>query len=300
MASIAYVADLNMIEYHRVHGSKTMNFWRLSNSKRFSDFNPGDFLFFLVNTVKRTGANEKGIVGYGHFKKQTSMTVKQMWSTYKNENGYHSQQDFHEAIMKATKNKQLPDKINSIVLENVVFFGAPVYLSEFGISISKQLESYFYLDKEDSSVTSQILSRAKETGIDLWTLAINDEEEQENYFGDEEIHHMLTKLNKEIVIDITPWEEKKSRKWIKQKMIDKPKSMLISGSKIIAYEITKTHCELYVPLPALQNYDVINLAMISKAAMIKHKLEMIEKKINVQVNFLSDKDVTNVEAMINR
>ena len=48
MASIVYVCDLNMIEYHRLNGHNTINFWRLSQNRRFTDFHEQDYLFFLV------------------------------------------------------------------------------------------------------------------------------------------------------------------------------------------------------------------------------------------------------------
>ena len=50
MASIAYVTNSQMIEYHRINGNRTMNFWRPSYTKKFADFNDGDYLFFLART----------------------------------------------------------------------------------------------------------------------------------------------------------------------------------------------------------------------------------------------------------
>lgn len=48
MGSIAYVADEEMIEYHRLCGNKEINFWRLSSQKNFTNFHSGDLLFFYT------------------------------------------------------------------------------------------------------------------------------------------------------------------------------------------------------------------------------------------------------------
>ena len=64
MASIAYVSDQNMLDFHRINGSQEIVFWRLS-TKKFSSFMPGDLLFFLSKAPETIKNNEKGIVGYG-------------------------------------------------------------------------------------------------------------------------------------------------------------------------------------------------------------------------------------------
>ena len=48
MASIAYITDKKMIEYHRLNGNHSINFWKPSNTKKISDFHNGDLLFFLA------------------------------------------------------------------------------------------------------------------------------------------------------------------------------------------------------------------------------------------------------------
>ncbi|MBP3398570.1 MAG: hypothetical protein J6K75_02315 [Erysipelotrichaceae bacterium] len=77
MASIAYVTNSQMIEYHRINGNRTMNFWRPSYTKKFADFNEGDYLFFLVKTSKR--AKEKALTGYGRCVKSQIMNFNKMW-----------------------------------------------------------------------------------------------------------------------------------------------------------------------------------------------------------------------------
>jgi hypothetical protein len=65
MSSIAYITDKNMIEFHRLNGNSTINFWRPSIGKRFTDFHPGDLLFFLAKGTERGSTKEKGLIGYG-------------------------------------------------------------------------------------------------------------------------------------------------------------------------------------------------------------------------------------------
>ena len=96
MASIVYITDRNMIEYHRLNGNQTMNFWRPSSSRKMSDFKPGDLLFFLAKGTERGITREKGIVGYGRYQQNNLLSVKQMWNTFTTENGYEKEQDFYD------------------------------------------------------------------------------------------------------------------------------------------------------------------------------------------------------------
>lgn len=167
MASIIHVTDKDMIEFHRINGNKKMNFWRPGSNKRFADFKAGDYLFFLAKGSERK--KEKGIIGYGKCVNMTSCHFDYMWRKYGQLNGYHTKKDCYEAIMKVSKDKEMPKRLNCIELENVVFFQAPVYLSEFGVKISNKLESYTYIDKEKPFLSSMILNKASKIGIDLWT-----------------------------------------------------------------------------------------------------------------------------------
>ena len=69
MASIAYVTDRNMIEYHRINGNRTINFWKPSSQKKMNDFKVGDYLFFLAKGTEKGITREKGIIGYGKLEK---------------------------------------------------------------------------------------------------------------------------------------------------------------------------------------------------------------------------------------
>ncbi|NLC97026.1 MAG: hypothetical protein GX675_05615 [Erysipelotrichaceae bacterium] len=169
MSSIVYVTDNKMIEYHRLNGNTTMNFWRLSSQKQFSNFVKGDLLFFYVK--ERIHQKERSIVGYGKFKELNKLSLNQMWNKYETLNGYSTKNDLKEAILKVSKQKKIPKSMNCIYLEDVVFFQNPIYLSTFGINISNKLESYFYLDNYDKDLTSKVLESATKDGIDLWSVA---------------------------------------------------------------------------------------------------------------------------------
>ena len=64
MSSIAYITDHQMIEYHRLNGNRIINFWKPSTMKKISDFNLGDYLFFLAKGTEKGEKREKGIPGY--------------------------------------------------------------------------------------------------------------------------------------------------------------------------------------------------------------------------------------------
>lgn len=192
MASIAYVTDRKMIDFHRINGNHSINFWRLSSSKRFSSFHSGDYLFFLAKQTTKEKNKEKGIVGYGKFISSKSMSLNQMWNQYEVLNGYATKQELKEAISKVSKQHVVPKSMNCLLLSDVVFFQAPVYLSEIGIQISNSLESFIYLDKYGVEATTQILHKANEVGIDSWQFAM-DSSLKEDVFSQDLIQHTIAK-----------------------------------------------------------------------------------------------------------
>lgn len=173
MASIAYISDSNMLEYHRLNGNKTIVFWRIS-SKNFSDFAVGDLLFFLSKDQQFSRKNEKGIVGCGCYMGNSTYTINHMWKKYREATGYGSLRALREAVIKSSKTEEEPDKINCLKLQHVIFFQSPIYLSEVGMKISNNLESFTYLDREDGTVTLKLLEKAGQIGPDSWSSAIND------------------------------------------------------------------------------------------------------------------------------
>lgn len=179
MASIAYITDHEMIEYHRLNGNKYINFWKPSNSKKFSEFHQGDYLFFLAKGTEKGKQKEKGIVGYGKFEKSYTMKFPVMWNKYKTMNGYPTKERLKEAIQKVTKDHKVPELLNCLELSGVTFFQYPIYLSELGIQISNRIESYIYLDKEGTAISTKILEKADTFGIDLWYSMLQTEQDNQ-------------------------------------------------------------------------------------------------------------------------
>lgn len=192
MSSIAYITDKKMIEFHRLNGNATINFWRPSSSKRFTDFHPGDLLFFLAKGTERGPQKEKGLIGYGRYTQAVKLSFKQMWNQYGLLNGYPTEAALKEAILKVSKEKTLAHQFSCVKLSNIVFFQSPVYLSELGLTISSNLESYIYLDKEDPQTTTKILWKAQEVGIDSWTSVVSQNAPSEKVFTEDLIRHNLT------------------------------------------------------------------------------------------------------------
>lgn len=296
MASIAYVTNSQMVEYHRINGNRTMNFWRPSYTKKFADFNEGDYLFFLVKTSPR--AKEKALTGYGRCVKSQTMNFKQMWETYEKENGYETKEALKEAVLKASKSKMLPEKLNCIYLEDVVFFQSPVYLSEVGISVNSNLESYIYLDKEDTRITNQILEIASQSGVDMWSL-IHAEEEKIDMQSDQ-LHFAVTQALKQGKTHIyKEWEQKKIRKMMKAYLEEHPAETL-SSSNHEAFVIQGQSVEIIVPVVYGKEYDDTMQYCIGHCAMIKHLiLKNCPNQPEIHFTFVSDQNTSLISDIVN-
>lgn len=298
MASIAYVTNSQMIEYHRINGNRTMNFWRPSYTKKFADFNEGDYLFFLVKTSPR--AKERALTGYGRCAKSQTMTFKQMWETYENENGYDSKEACKEAVLRASKTKQLPEKLNCIYLKDVVFFQSPVYLSEVGISVNSNLESYIYLDKDDAGITNRILQIASESGVDMWSL-INADQEEWIDLQEDQLRFAVTQALKQCRTHIyKEWEQKKIRKMMKQ-YFEVHSDESFSSYKMDAFSIKDNQVEVIVPVVYGKDYDDTMQYCVGHCAMIKYLiLKNCTNVPSIHFTFVSDQDTSVISAIVNQ
>ncbi len=193
MSSIAYVTDSNMIEYHRLCGNRRFNFWRLSARAAFSDFRKGDLLFFFAYGRH---SRRKGFVGYAHFDGAKKLSLKQMWKLYGNLNGFDTIQDLEEAIKRASRDHEVPERMSCLLLSDAVFFSEPVYPNEANVPVSEKLESYMYLDRTDPEATLRILRVAREKGLDPW--ASSQSEEPENIFELDETREILANIAREL------------------------------------------------------------------------------------------------------
>lgn len=224
MSAIAYVSDSKLLQHHRLNARKTMNFWRISNNISFSDFNEGDLVFFLSKDKEQMLNGEKGVVGYGQLDSIYLNSPKKIWDKFEKENGYNTYEEFKEAIKKVTKNHDLPSKISSLYLKDITFFQNPIYLSECGIEISKNVESYIYISPKEAVI--KLLDYGKHN-IDLWSSDENVVERIE----DQKLEYSI-KLAHEKIGDFNLDEKmmKQGNKKMKELIINNPVCHFIGNS----------------------------------------------------------------------
>ncbi len=297
MSSIAYFFDKKTIEFYRLNGSKTMNIYRPLNAKKIINFNEGDYMFFYVKEDKNY-FNENGIIGYGHFKKSQVMTCRQMWSTFEEANGFNTYEEMIEAIKKTTKDKKVPTKLNSLYLEDVVFFQNPITFDEVNIEYSTRIESFINISNPQT--ISKIFNKAKERGMDLWSLVINDEEEKETYFDEEDVKHILFSVCDKLRLELTSWEKRKAKKILREHQIKNPEIKNIKGNKVEGYSYSKNTLKLYLPMSDhLENNSTQML--YGHASLIKSLFKKeCNKNIELIIKFISEDSVEDIEKLINQ
>lgn len=246
MSSIAYVTDEKMLEYHRLCANKQMLFWRLSTNKKFSDFQKGDLLFFFAKTQFST---RKGLVGYAHYDSSMKLSTSQMWKKYQNLTGYDSKEKLEETIIKASRSHELPKKLSCLFLKNVVFFMTPVYPKEVGLKIPANLESYQYLDRNDPEITVNILKKAEDHGIDVWSSDPNIDPDM--IFHHDELLQEIAMVSKNIgPFHFKEKEKIKSNRLVKTKLEEKGWEA-IRGSDTDCVKINRK--EMIIALPFVTN-----------------------------------------------
>lgn len=165
MAAIAYITDPKMLEIHRLDRRKQVNFWRLSAQINFRDFQRGDLLFFLSKDKKSMRNGEKGIVGYGRADNFLEASPAVMWKRYGVANGYDGFALFKKALCKVARFHILPPKISSIYLKDVLYFQTPIYLSDYGMQINQNIESFCYIE---NNIVSSLLYENR-YNLDSWS-----------------------------------------------------------------------------------------------------------------------------------
>ena len=234
MSSIAYIADDKMINYHRISGHRKINFWRQKTNRAFSNFTIGDFLFFLTKTPQEGDRKEKGIIGYGKLTDSRTLTIEKMWQEYHKMNGYDNIDDLKKAILKTTKEDKLPNEMNCLLLENVVYFNSPIYLSDIGMNISKNIESYIYLNHNDHAIASKIIQKARQQGVDLWASLIYGDDE-DLILEENEVEIIITKAYETLLsIKHSPHDYKIIKEILKRYMM-KNSFKYIKDCKTIIY-----------------------------------------------------------------
>ncbi len=282
MASILHICDAQMIEFHRINGNKTINFWRPSPSKRFSNFHVGDYLFFYVRLANQ---KERAIVGYGHLAKITSMSFNNMWNTYKEENGYASKEAFKEAIIRLNKDNVVPSKLTGLYLHDVAFFQSPLFLSEIGIYISKRLESYCYLDKEDEMATAKVLRYANEVGLDLWTSMISNDT-SDNFKKDEDIYILKQTIIEHALI-LSGRQNRKAMHLLHDSSIK-----FINNIKYMGYRYDDDKLILYIAI--IDEPNMLEM-MVGHALLLKKDLQ---DKFNLKICLICENKNLNLDDLL--
>ena len=251
MSSIAYVSDERMLEYHRINGNSSMNFWRLS-LKNFERFTIGDLLFFIDKRNPHPLTREKGVIGYGRAAQMRTMSVKRMWDQFEQKNGYPDYASFKDAIVGYGSEESLPKQIQSIYLEDITFFKAPIYMSEIDLKISKRLESFTYLTSEQSI---KLIEKGRDIGQDAWTQMINPQEiNTRKIIKEQKIRNELEQIN----INWTQGQEK---------TINQVQNALRVGN--VSYRIVNESTEIIIPVSSIKNQFYELMGLIS---YLKHQL----------------------------
>lgn len=284
MSSIAYITDHEMIEYHRLHGSTELVFWRPTSQKKFAHFHHGDYLFFLSKGTEKGKGREKGIVGYGRYIGNDSISIRQVWKKYQNKTGYGSERQFLEAIKHVSKGEKLPKKMHCLLLEHVLFFQAPIYLSETNISISKQIESYIYLDQVAYDTSWRILQQAEKVGLDMWSNLV--EKRTFTITLDQNIL-LMQSLYERIKIEIySPYEKQKVMQFVKQYM-QNTNSYFLSNSYDDFFSVEENNIHFYLPcLTTLKTWKRNLLLSIARYHLMQHVA--IEKESSCEISLLLD------------
>ena len=285
MASIAYISDRTMLEYHRLNGHNEINFHRPASDKKFSNFTEGDLLFFLSKSNSKV--SDKSLLGYGRLKEIDSLSINKMWDKYHTLNGFNDKEKMIDTITRKTKNNITPKQMDCLLLENVIFFQTPIYLSEIGINLSKNLEGYIYIDRKGSINTSKILEIAKSDGIDMWSNLNDNEIENNDIFEYDQIRQTLS--NSLIVIKEFNLNNKESREFKKvvNYYLININYYFVTGSNLILYKIDKNKVKILIPVTNTnQNHrlfrEVVAFAYLYKNEVSKGLNEKYELEVYIE------------------
>lgn len=264
MASIAYITDGKLLDNHRLNQRKSINFWRLSTNTNFKEFGIGGLVFFLSkNKEHLSSTKEKGIVGFGRLVNIYVGSPKVMWDKFKISNGYNTYDEFLDAVSRVSKNHEIPEKLSSLYLENVCFFQAPIYLSEVGINISKNVESYVYIKPDEAVI--QLLEYGKASS-DLWSSI----DGQEQIITEEEVGAVLSFAHSNSGdIKLTGNKLKKSLNDVQDYLKNYPIYKRIHGSQFNLYCIY----EDILTIVFYHNKDIDIRTVVGQALLYKRYLE---------------------------
>ncbi|MDB2099829.1 hypothetical protein [Clostridium paraputrificum] len=135
------ITDNNWAKFINDNMISKANFWCKKHS--FKAIKEGDIFFFL----KKNSAQEKKeklerkLVGYGIFKKFEVLSIEDAWNIYGIGNGFSNIKLFSDKINTMYELNSDEAKIGSIILDEIVMFEQPIYLSRIGIEFSNAIVS---------------------------------------------------------------------------------------------------------------------------------------------------------------
>lgn len=295
MSSIAYVADENMLEYHRLCRNRTILFWRLSNRKKFADFRKGDLLFFYSRPMH---GRRKGLVGYAHYDSTKRLSLNQMWNRYGESTGYSDMQRLSDAISRAAKG-EIPKQMSCLYLTDVVFFLTPVYAEEAGLQLPANLESYTYLDRSDPGITVNILKCAARHGIDLWSA--DPSKKPDEIFHNDVIRHQLAMIHKNIGVESGSERERNAAHRIAAHQLLNEEWELIRGSVTDCISVGKSIVEIMIPLTYQANdRDARVREMFGRMIMYRLMAEEIGFDRKLRFTVISDRQTDDIMELVDK
>ena len=280
MSSIAYLTDERILEYHRSSGNRAVNFWRVG-VRNFDKFEIGDLLFFVDKRNVHPFTKEKGIVGFGVFRELRTLSVERTWKDYQQLTGFKNKNAFIDSVLKMN-DEQLPDRIQSIYLDNVIFFQSPLYLGEFTKPLNRNLESFVYLDEQEEKI---LLEKGKKYGIDSWYAMMSNKDEITEDYKKIEEELLLRQALRDIHIFWTQEQERMINQWRNDKVSN-------FSYKRVGYQNYK----IYIPISSMRNqyYEALGIIRelqscltydLSFVFLVKENAQQYERKIK-QFDFL--------------
>lgn len=253
-------------------------------------------MFFYAHSMRNK--KRRGFIGYGHYDSTKRLTLNRMWKLYGSKTGYDNKEDLENAISKASKGK-IPDTMLCLYLTDVVFFTAPVYPKEVGLSLPGNLESYTYIDKDDPTVTVRILRQAAELGIDIWTK--DSDSVPEEIFRYDEIKHVLALAAADSGKETGSEREKAASHRLAKERIADPSWQMIKGSKTDCLSMTPHEIKISVPF-TYNVYDRQSRTLELLGRMTYYKIRLIECGLHGKITFsiLSEKEEPELEQMVAR
>jgi hypothetical protein len=293
MSSIAYVTDEEMLEYHRLCRNRTIIFWRLASRRKIADFRKGDLLFFFA---KPNHSRKKAFIGYAHYDSTKRLSLKQLWEKYGEATGYATQQRLHDAIDKAAKG-EIPSVMRCLYLTDVVFFLSPIYPEEVGLSLQNNLESYTYLDRNDPRITVNILQKAAEHGIDLWSADASRTPDE--IFHNDETRHQLAVIHNDMGKESGSEAERRRAHRLAEQKITEDDWEMIRGSQTDCLKMNENQITIAIPLVVQANdKDARIREVFGKMNLYRLNAKRIHVDRQIVFEIMSDKAVDELKELV--